>query len=1243
MTTGTSTVFTAVNGFGSGPLKASSYVYVWNTTAGEPGSWAGASQWTSGSLTETPSADGSYYLHLRACNQDGVANPATLTLGPYVYETATSVATISDAWAFADGVPISLTGKAVTAAFAGDSFWIEEANRSAGMRVAYASTSGAWKDRLVTVVGVLDSAQKPRTLVASSVQDVGPASPPIAPLEMILRGVGGSAFNANTLGITNGSGLYNIGLLAAVAGQVSFADNTTDPNNRYFFVNDGSPLAVSGGHPGIKVKCGANAAPTSGMVVVVGVVERGIVARWGRAGADHTRKRRHFACAVVNDDSLSSRENVMRIARGLIVAVLIVVLAGLCVPAGAQAYYWLTLGGSAGGSVSQSGTGFYTAGEVVTASASPDGGYTFWEWRDEAGNSVSTDRYYTFYMPAANVTLNAVFVQNGVWVHAAVDPAAGGSAGGAGVYTAGTTCRLTAAPALGYAFVRWTTDQAGSNPVTTANPYSFTVASTTSLYAQFESALYTLTRSSCGGGTVSGPSGPIQTGTQVTLTATPDPGYWFAGWATNSCGGTVVSLNKTYTFNMPPSSYDVHATFKTAELVETFETRDTGGASFDSLDSNDAVGPNQAANGGGNPWWGYLPPNGRINPYLAHSGSNAMWGTAGTCRDFCNIQTRCGGGGPIEGDIYLDWWFYDPLGSGGNSTNFCNDFMALSYYSGVSADMDYAGQTPAQIGALIQQLAVGMSGDYTIGYDPTRYQVRIVGDPSGYHDGWFNTSVVRSVGWHHARILVGPRRSPSNTNDITFYVDSMDTPVFSPRDSVTTVGFNIIEINTIMPKSGTCGSPDGCQYSKYLHFSAVDDISLSSIPSAPTAGVASDVTTNSITWNWTAHAPYGDGFKFWNSSSLGDLIGAVNASATSFTETGLEANVRYMRWMGAYADRYAGMLESARATLPVTCTLTLPPVYGASGTGAIRCNNGPGSTTARYTLGTTMTFLAVSGFGTGPGKVGKYIYFWDNSPDEPAGWTGASEWTSSALRKTPGVDGWYYLHLRGCNLDGVVDPVTLNLGPYIYETATPIARISDAWPYDDNVSLTLTGKPVTAAFSADSFWIEEPDRSAGMRVSYALTSSLWLDHLVTVTGSLDSTQKPRTLVATSVQDLGAASPKIAPLGMTLREVGGSDFNAKTSSITGGAGLYNTGLLVSVAGQVSFADNSDPNNRFFYINDGSALALAGLHPGVKVKCGTSAAPTSGMVSVTGVISMESATGGYAPVLIIRGAGDIVPVP
>jgi len=899
---------------------------------------------------------------------------------------------------------------------------------------------------------------------------------------------------------------------------------------------------------------------------------------------------------------------------------------------------------SAGGTVSQSGPAYgsdtaqYVQGTPCTVSAASNPGYVFWKWRDGSGSDVSTDNPYTFEVPSSNITLSAVFVANGAWVHAIGNPSGVGTIAGEGVYTVGSTCTLTATAGPGYSLDKWTANQAGSNLLSTNNPYSFTVNGETTVYAQFVANSYILTRSASAGGTVSGDSGSHRTGEQVTVTATPNPGYWFAGWTARQWGDTVVSRSPVYTFSMPASDCDLAANFSRPELVETFESYGTGGASYDSLDKNDPSGPNQASNGNGNPWWGTFPPNGRVNSTRPHGGSKSMWGTAGGCRDFINIQSRCGSGTAFGGSVYLDWWFYDPLGSAGTSTDFCNDYAALSYTTGIPGDTDYASPLPDSLPTPGQQLAIGMSDDFASGYDSSKYQVRIAGDSGGYHNGWFNTAVTRSVGWHHARVMVGPRKSPSNTNDVAFYVDDMQNPIMPPRDSVGSMGYNLIEIDTIMPKAGSCDGSSGCTYSKRVHYSAFDDLSFGSVPVSPGAGASTGVGTGWITWHWTDNSADEDGFRLRDGA--GGTKASVAANVTGCLETGLDPNTRCSRWVEAFTTRYAGTIAAPATALPITCTLAVPPAYDTFGDGAILCNNGPGSASAHHSLGAPTVFTAVNGFGEGPDRAGKYQYFWNTSSSDPADWNGASQWTSGALTQTPSSGGSYYLHLRACNVDGVANPAALTLGPYVYDAPSAVAKISDAWAYDDSVLLSLAGKPVTAAYAGNSFWIEESNRSAGMRVAWTSTTAALQDHLVNIAGYLDSSQKPRTLVATSVEDLGAAPHAVAPLMMTLRELGGSAFNAKTPGAAGRTGLYNVGLLVRVVGRVSFADNTtDPSNKLFYVDDGSVLAANGGHPGVKVRCGAAEAPTSGMVRVTGVVSLEPTANGYAPVLILRSPADV----
>jgi hypothetical protein len=81
----TNVTFTAVNGFGTGLTKASSYRYIWNTSAGEP-SWSGASSWIVG--TQALTGDGTRYLHIQSASGSGDYNTATLQLGPYNIDSA---------------------------------------------------------------------------------------------------------------------------------------------------------------------------------------------------------------------------------------------------------------------------------------------------------------------------------------------------------------------------------------------------------------------------------------------------------------------------------------------------------------------------------------------------------------------------------------------------------------------------------------------------------------------------------------------------------------------------------------------------------------------------------------------------------------------------------------------------------------------------------------------------------------------------------------------------------------------------------------------------------------------------------------------------------------------------------------------------------------------------------------------------------------------------------------------------
>ena len=70
--------------------------------------------------------------------------------------------------------------------------------------------------------------------------------------------------------------------------------------------------------------------------------------------------------------------------------------------------YDLTLVAQPAGAATLSGNGSYQAGEIVSVNAVPNTGFTFVEWTD-GSTTVSTEPAFDYEMPAANVTLTAVF------------------------------------------------------------------------------------------------------------------------------------------------------------------------------------------------------------------------------------------------------------------------------------------------------------------------------------------------------------------------------------------------------------------------------------------------------------------------------------------------------------------------------------------------------------------------------------------------------------------------------------------------------------------------------------------------------------------------------------------------------------------------------------------------------------------------------------------------------------------
>jgi len=126
---------------------------------------------------------------------------------------------------------------------------------------------------------------------------------------------------------------------------------------------------------------------------------------------------------------------------------------------------------------------------------------------------------------------------------ATASPTAGGTISGAGNYPSGSNVSLIATANPGYGLLDWTE---GGVQVSTSATYNFPATSDRTLVANFVAA-YTITTSpspSYGGSTTG--DGIYNSGTSVTVVATPNPGFVFVDW---TWFGTPMSSSPSYTFN----------------------------------------------------------------------------------------------------------------------------------------------------------------------------------------------------------------------------------------------------------------------------------------------------------------------------------------------------------------------------------------------------------------------------------------------------------------------------------------------------------------------------------------------------------------------------------------------------------------------------------------------------------------------------------------------------------------------
>jgi hypothetical protein len=222
-----------------------------------------------------------------------------------------------------------------------------------------------------------------------------------------------------------------------------------------------------------------------------------------------------------------------------------------------------------------------------------------------------------------------------------------------------------------------------------------------------------------------------------------------------------------------------------------------------SVDNNTAGSPNTSPS---DPWWALNTSSARgvvtnASTGVSPHGGSQLLGTAGSLRqDYLNLLYRMNAGQVYYGNLMVEWWFYDPFGANASGATNSQDYVALCEDVPVST----TGDTSSSFTSVNQRMSLGAYNG-TVGYNYLNYQARIIGGAGsfGSQNSWYNTATIRSIGWHHARIIVGIPNS-TNSASISMYIDNMtNATVTSPVCG--TNGFNIIEINHDMSVAAGAG------------------------------------------------------------------------------------------------------------------------------------------------------------------------------------------------------------------------------------------------------------------------------------------------------------------------------------------------------------------------------------------------------------------------------------------------------
>ena len=199
----------------------------------------------------------------------------------------------------------------------------------------------------------------------------------------------------------------------------------------------------------------------------------------------------------------------------------------------------------------------YDYNEPVTLTATPVAGWAFAGW---SGDLTGTTNPATINV-TKNMNITATFAQS-FTITTSANPAAGGAVTlnpNKATYAPGEQVQVTATANSGYSFTNWSGDLSGTDLTQTV-----TVNGNLNIVANFSAAQYTFSATSSGNGSVNWtPQKALYgDGEIVTVTATPNNGYYFVGWtgtggfaSTNNPVEVTINGNTSVTAHFAPIVY----------------------------------------------------------------------------------------------------------------------------------------------------------------------------------------------------------------------------------------------------------------------------------------------------------------------------------------------------------------------------------------------------------------------------------------------------------------------------------------------------------------------------------------------------------------------------------------------------------------------------------------------------------------------------------------------------------------